>query len=64
MSATLTIAKREFKSYFDSPIAYVVICIGLFALGLIFFKYNGGFWQANRATLQQMFIQVPRGLSF
>ena len=64
MSATLTIAKREFKSYFDSPIAYVVICVGLFALGLIFFKYNGGFWQANRATLQQMFIQVPRGLSF
>jgi gliding motility-associated transport system permease protein len=64
MSATLTIAKREFRSYFDSPIAYVVICVGLAALGLVFFNYNGGFWQANRASLQQMFVQVPRGLSY
>ena len=30
--ATLSIAKREFRSYFNSPVAYVVICIGLFAL--------------------------------
>lgn len=64
MSSTLTIAKREFRSYFDSPIAYVVICVGLLALGLVFFHYNGGFWQANRASLQQMFVQVPRGLSY
>ncbi|MCA9624155.1 MAG: ABC transporter permease [Myxococcales bacterium] len=64
MSATLTIAKREFRSYFDSPIAYVVICAGLLALGLVFFFYNGGFFQANRASLVQLFVQVPRGLSF
>ena len=60
----LTIAKREFRSYFDSPVAYVVICIGLVALGFVFFMFNGGFWQANRATLQQMFVQLPRGLSW
>ncbi len=64
MNATLTIAKREFRSYFDSPVAYVVICIGLAALGLVFFNLNGGFWQANRASLMQMFMQVPRGLSW
>ena len=29
MTATLSIAKREFRSYFDSPVAYVVVCIGL-----------------------------------
>ena len=37
MSTTLTIAKREFRSYFDSPLAYVVICLGLIVLGVVFF---------------------------
>ena len=64
MTATLSIAKREFRSYFDSPVAYVVICIGLVALGLVFFNMGGGFWHANRASLTQMFAQVPRGLSW
>lgn len=64
MTATLSIAKREFRSYFDSPIAYVVICIGLAALGLVFFNLSGGFWLANRASLSQLFAQVPRGLSW
>lgn len=64
MTATLHIAKREFRSYFDSPVAYVVICLGLLLLGLVFFNLNGGFWQADRASLQQMFVQIPRGLSF
>jgi ABC-2 type transport system permease protein len=64
MGATLSIAKREFRSYFNSPLAYVVICVGLCALGFVFFNMNGGFWQANRATLMQMFVQIPRGLSW
>ena len=33
MSTTLTIARREFRSNFDSPLAYVVICLGLIMLG-------------------------------
>jgi ABC-2 type transport system permease protein len=64
MKATLTIARREFRSYFDSPLAYVVICVGLTLLGFVFFYMGGGFWQADRASLQQLFAQVPRGLSF
>lgn len=64
MSTTLTIAKREFRSNFDSPLAYVVICLGLIALGFVFFYLNGGFWQADRASLHQLFAQAPRGLSF
>ncbi|MBI4700477.1 MAG: ABC transporter permease subunit [Deltaproteobacteria bacterium] len=64
MSATFTIAKREFRSYFDSPLAYVVICLGLVLLGFAFFYLDGGFWQAGRASMQQMFRQAPRGLSF
>lgn len=64
MSTTLNIAKREFRSYFDSPVAYVVICLSLFGLGGVFFNYNGGFWQANRASLEQLFVQIPRALSW
>jgi ABC-2 type transport system permease protein len=57
--ATLSIAKREFRSYFNSPVAYVVICLGLLALGLFFFNWGGGFWNANRATLFQLFTFLP-----
>lgn len=63
MSTTLTIAKREFRSNFDSPLAYVVICLGLIMLGFAFFFWNGGFWQADRASLQTLFMYVPRGLA-
>lgn len=64
MGTTLTIAKREFRSSFDSPLAYVVICLALVMLGFVFFYLGGGFWQADRATLQQLFVWAPRGLSF
>jgi ABC-2 type transport system permease protein len=63
MAPTLTIAKREFRSYFDSPLAYVVICLSFFGLGLFFFLYRGGFWQLDRATMQPLFEFVPAGLA-
>ncbi len=63
MSPMLTIARREFRSYFDSPLAYVVICLSFLALGLMFFLYRGGFWQVDRASLGTMFDYVPFGLS-
>lgn len=62
MSTLLTIAKREFRSYFDAPLAYVVICLSFFGLGLMFFVYEGGFWQIDRATMQPLFEYVPAGL--
>jgi ABC-2 type transport system permease protein len=63
MSPMVTIARREFRSYFDAPLAYVVICLSFLALGLMFFLYRGGFWQVDRASLQSMFEYVPFGLS-
>jgi ABC-2 type transport system permease protein len=63
MSALLTIAKREFRAYFDSPLAYVVICLSFVGLGLLFFMYGGGFWQVDRATMEGLFRYVPAGLS-
>jgi ABC-2 type transport system permease protein len=62
MSTTLTIAKREFRSNFDSPLAYIVICIGLVMLGIFFF-FVQDFWQLDRATLVSLFDLAPRGLS-
>ena len=64
MSPMMTIAKREFRSYFDSPIAYIVICLSFFALGLMFFFLNGGFWQLDRASISRLFESTPMGLSF
>jgi ABC-2 type transport system permease protein len=63
MSTTLTIAKREFRSNFDSPLAYVVICMSLFAVGLLFFNWQGGFWQADRASVARLFQFLPWMLS-
>ena len=62
MSPTFTIAKREFRSYFDSPLAYVVICLSLLMLGVGVFMWPGKFWQVDRATLASMFEVIPIGL--
>jgi len=64
MSPMLIIAKREFRSYFDSPLAYVVICLSFLVLGAFFFLVNGGFWQVDRATVSRMFDLAPLGLAF
>ena len=64
MSPMLIIAKREFRSYFDSPLAYIVICLSFLALGLMFFFLNGGFWQLDRASISRLFESTPMGLSF
>ena len=62
MSPTLTIARRELRSYFDSPLAYVVICLSLLMLGVSVFAWPGRFWQVDRASLAPMFEWVPLGL--
>jgi ABC-2 type transport system permease protein len=62
MNPTLTIAKREFKSYFDSPLAYVVICLSLLLLGVGVFIWPRPFWQIDRATLSSLFEVIPVGL--
>jgi ABC-2 type transport system permease protein len=58
----LTIARREFRAYFDSLVAYVVIGGSLLALGLYFFLFHGGFWQVDRVTMGRMFEFMPIAL--
>ncbi len=62
-SPMMTIARREFRSNFDSPLAYVVICLSFLGLGLFFFLYHGGFWQLDKASVQGLFEYAPIGLS-
>jgi ABC-2 type transport system permease protein len=64
MRNVLTITRREIRSYFDSLVAYVVICGSLGAVGLYFFY--GGFWQINRVSIGRMFeglVCLPIALS-
>jgi len=65
VSPMLIIAKREFRSYFDSPLAYVVICLSYFGLGLMFFTDTVGasFWKIDKASLTELFVYVGPGLS-
>jgi ABC-2 type transport system permease protein len=52
MHRTLTIAKREFASYFNGPAAYIVICLFLILLGMFFWN---PFFMFNRASVRSMF---------
>lgn len=41
-----------------------MICLSFFALGLMFFMLQGGFWQADRSSVERLFEYAPLGLSF
>jgi ABC-2 type transport system permease protein len=52
MRSVLTIAGRQFRSYFNGPVAYIVICIILLTLGFFFWKT---FFLFGRASVREMF---------
>tara|TARA_A100001011_G_C14101725_1_gene753118 strand:+ start:54 stop:788 length:735 start_codon:yes stop_codon:yes gene_type:complete len=52
------IFKREFFSYFATPVAYVFIVIFLAMMGSLAF-YVGGFFSSNQATLVSFFFYHP-----
>jgi gliding motility-associated transport system permease protein len=58
MSATITVFKRELGGYFSTPLAYVFICIFLFAAALVTF-YWGNWFEQGRASLDQFFVFHP-----
>jgi ABC-2 type transport system permease protein len=57
LSNTLTIAKREFWAYFNSPMGYIVIALFTLLLGILFF-FLFGFLVLRRATLQPLFTAM------
>jgi len=53
---TLAIFKKEFKSYFNSPIAYVYITVFLGVSNWLFFR---GFFLINQADMRNFFGLMP-----
>jgi len=56
--AVLTIMKREFASYFATPVAYVFLVIFLVLQGLFTF-YLGSFYEREQADLVSFFTYQP-----
>ena len=58
MSNILTIAKRELRGYFSSPVAFVFIVIFLLLAGFFTFMI-GGLFERGEASLQSFFVWHP-----
>src|SRR6201985_1331816 len=58
MSGVLSVFRREFASYFATPIAFVFLIIFLFAMGVFTF-YIGNFYATGVADLQSFFSFHP-----
>ncbi len=61
MRPALDIMKKEFKSYFVTPIAYIVISIFLLVTGWFFFS---AFFLYNQASLRGFFSLLPYSFAF
>lgn len=57
MNSFRAVFKREFKSYFTTPLAYVFLIVFLFFAGYLTFKEN--FFEARQADLRAFFVNLP-----
>lgn len=57
MNGFLSIYKREIKSYFSTPVAYVFLVIFLFFIG--FLTFQNGFYEQRQADLRMFFTNMP-----
>ncbi len=60
-SPAIIIMKRELKSYFTAPVAYIVTALFLIIAGILFYSV---FFLQDRAELRQYFSSLPILLSF
>jgi ABC-2 type transport system permease protein len=58
MQNALGIARRELSTFFNSPIAYIVLGVFLLVAGWLFF-YFSGFFIVGRASLRSFFALAP-----
>jgi ABC-2 type transport system permease protein len=56
MENILVIFKREFRSYFDSPVAYIVL---MFSLAIVGYFFTTNLFLANQANLRSLFGLIP-----
>jgi ABC-2 type transport system permease protein len=57
MNSFLAVFKRELKSYFTTPLAYVFLVIFLFFSGYLTFK--AGFYEMRQADMRAFFMNLP-----
>ena len=57
MNSFSAVLKRELKSYFTTPVAYVFLVVFLFFAGYMTFKQ--GFFEARQADLTLFFMNLP-----
>jgi ABC-2 type transport system permease protein len=57
MNSFLAVFKRELKSYFTTPLAYVFLVIFLFFSGYLTFKE--GFYEMRQADMSSLFKNLP-----
>jgi ABC-2 type transport system permease protein len=57
MNSFLAVFKRELKSYFTTPLAYVFLVIFLFFSGYLTFKE--GFYEMRQADMRTFFMNLP-----
>lgn len=58
MNSFKAVFKRELKSYFATPLAYVFLVIFLAAAGYLAFR--DGFYEAGQADLRTFFLNLPK----
>ncbi len=57
MNSFMAVFKRELKSYFTTPLAYVFLVIFLFFAGYLTFKE--GFYEMRQADMRTFFMNLP-----
>ncbi|MHC4532249.1 MAG: ABC transporter permease [Planctomycetota bacterium] len=57
MRSFWAVFKRELKSYFTTPVAYVFLVVFLFFAGYLTFKQ--GFFEARQADMRTFFMNLP-----
>ena len=62
MNGFKAVFKRELKSYFATPIAYVFLVVFLFFAGYLTFKQ--GFYEIRQADMRAFFINMPLLFAF
>ena len=58
MAGVLTLFKREYASYFNGPIAYIVLPVVAVTAGL-FVWYVPDFFEVGQASLRRLFSMAP-----
>lgn len=57
MNGFMSVFKRELKSYFTTPLAYVFLVIFLFFSGYLTFR--NGFYEFRQADMSTFFVNIP-----